>query len=83
MEMKLLLNISVLVINMHLNCIRTNTATHPITTMLKSNKFQTLRRYAAGCNRKPYAMIFMTHSAVKITRKMYSMLSCGRPAQRQ
>ena len=47
-------------------------------TIVKSNRFQALRRYAVGCCHNPYAMIFITHSAVKITRKTYSTFSCWR-----
>jgi hypothetical protein len=48
---------------------------YPIMTIVKSNKFQALRRYAVGCCQNPYAMIFITHSPVKITRKTYSTFS--------
>merc|ERR1719422_1901229 len=44
-------------------------------TMVKSSKFQALRRYAVGCCQKPYAMIFMMHSEVKITKNIYSTFS--------
>lgn len=49
--------------------------TYPITTIVKSSKFQPFLKYAPGCIKKPYAMIFMMHSAVKITKKMYSIFS--------
>ena len=56
---------------------------YPIMTIVKSNRFQALRRYAVECCHNPYAMIFITHSAVKITRKTYSTFSCwGRERRR-
>lgn len=52
--------------------------TYPITTIKKSNKFHPLRRYEPGCIVNPSAIIFIKHSVVKMTKNMYSMLSCGR-----
>lgn len=48
---------------------------YPITTIVKSNKFHPFLRYAPLCNTKPYAIIFITHSAVNITRNIYSTFS--------
>jgi len=48
---------------------------YPITTIVKSNKFHPFLRYAPLCNTKPYAIIFITHSAVNITRKITSIFS--------
>ena len=44
-------------------------------TIVKSNKFHVLRRYAVGCCQKPYAIIFIMHSPVNITRNIYSICS--------
>lgn len=49
--------------------------THPITTIVKSRKFHPLRKYAPGCMTNPYAIIFMTHSTVNITKNTYSIFS--------
>ena len=51
---------------------------YPIMTMVKSSKFQALRRYAVECCTKPYATIFMIHSEVKITKNIYSTFSWKR-----
>lgn len=50
--------------------------TYPITTIIKSRIFHPFRRYAPACNTNPYAIIFIAHSNVKITRKTYSTFSC-------
>ena len=56
---------------------------YPIMTMVKSSKFQALRRYAVECCTKPYATIFMIHSEVKITKNIYSTFSWKRKKKRQ
>ena len=50
---------------------------YPIMTIVKSRIFHVLRRYAFWCDIKPYAMIFIQHSLVKITVKIISISSCN------
>ena len=50
---------------------------YPIMTIVKSRIFHVLRRYAFGCDIKPYDMIFIKHSLVKITVKIISISSCN------
>ncbi len=49
-----------------------------MTTMTKSSMFHPFRTYAFWCITKPYAMIFRKVSIVKMIRKAYSTVSCGR-----
>ena len=46
-------------------------------TIVKSSIFHVLRRYAFGCEKKPYDMIFIKHSLVKMTVKIISISSCN------
>lgn len=48
---------------------------YPMTTMKKSSKFHPFRKYEPGCITKPNAIIFITHSDVKITIKIVSIFS--------
>lgn len=52
--------------------------THPMTTIKKSKMFHPFLRYEPLCNRNPYAIIFITHSAVNITKNTYSIFSCNK-----
>lgn len=43
--------------------------------MVKSRKFHPFLKYAPGCITNPYAIIFITHSTVNITKNTYSIFS--------
>jgi hypothetical protein len=61
---------------MYFEFIYVKTDTYPIITIVKSSKFHPLRKYAPGWATKPYAMIFITHSTVKIAKNTFSIFSC-------
>ena len=50
---------------------------YPIITMVKSRMFQVFLRYEFWCVMKPYAMIFIAHSLVKIMVNIISISSCN------
>jgi len=57
-----------------INCEGENMS-YPVTTTVKSNKFQLLRKYDPGCNIKPAIKILKTDSPIKIASKYVSSAS--------